>query len=61
MRKDSPNAYSTSRSLIDRRESVIRAGAAGVALGGGWRRTYTQPAGARVRIAPLRLERDSAA
>jgi len=44
---------------LDRREFLIGAGAAGVALGGGLGRAYTQAAGApdyRLRIAPMRLE-----
>ena len=44
---------------MDRRELLIGAGVAGVALGGGLGRAYTQAATApdyRLRIAPMRLE-----
>src|SRR5437879_356476 len=46
------------RSWIDRRGFLIGAGAAGVALGGGLGRAYTQAATSdyTLRIAPLRLD-----
>lgn len=62
MRKDAartPLDGSLSRSWMDRRELLIGAGVAGVALGGGLGRAYTQAATApdyRLRIAPMRLE-----
>jgi FtsP/CotA-like multicopper oxidase with cupredoxin domain len=53
-RRDAPSG-----SWIDRRGFLIGAGAAGIALGGGLGRAYTQAANApdhALRIAPLRLE-----